>query len=80
MTRDAAHGRLLLAEFGRRVRSLREQAGLTQEELAKSSNMHRVTIARVEAGTREVGLTSIIALARGLSVDVEELLRGFTAV
>lgn len=76
MTRDADKRRQLLEEFGQRVRVLRDESGLTQDQLAKASGVHRVTIARVEAGRREVGLTSLVALARALGHTASDLLEG----
>lgn len=49
---------------------------MTQQQLAAAANIHRVTIARVEAGTRELGLTSIVALAEALSVETGSLVQG----
>ena len=45
------------AAFGRRLRYLREQAGLTQQQLADvmreaGAKMHRSTIGKIEAGER----------------------------
>jgi transcriptional regulator with XRE-family HTH domain len=76
MSRDTDASHQLLEEFGRRVRALRDQAGLTQAQLSEASGVHRVTIARVEAGSRELGLTSIAALARALRLTTSQLLDG----
>lgn len=67
-------------QFGLRLRALREQAGLTQQQLADSSKIHRVTIARAETGTREIGLTSVLALADALAVEPGELLNGLVPI
>lgn len=76
MTRDVEQRRRVLEEFGLRLRAAREEAGMTQQQLAAAANIHRVTIARVEAGTRELGLTSIVALAEALSVETGSLVQG----
>jgi transcriptional regulator with XRE-family HTH domain len=59
--------------FGGRVRELRESAKLSQEALAERSGLHRTYISSIERGQRNVTLTNIYALARGLGVDVREL-------
>ncbi len=59
--------------FGGRVRELREGAKMSQEALAERSGLHRTYISSIERGQRNVTLTNIYALARGLGVDVREL-------
>lgn len=54
--------------FGRRVRSLREARGYSQEELAARSNLHRTYISSLERGQRNVGLDNVHALAAALGV------------
>lgn len=54
--------------FGQRLRSLRSEAGLTQEALAEAAGLHWTYIGQVERGERNLTLRSILALARGLQV------------
>lgn len=61
------------AAFGKRLRELRAQRGITQEDLAREANLHPVQIGRVERGLRAPGLTTILRLARGLNVEPSEL-------
>jgi transcriptional regulator with XRE-family HTH domain len=59
--------------FGFAVRVLREARGLTQEELAHRSGIHRTYLSDLERGTRNVALVNIERLANSLTVSLGEL-------
>ena len=62
--------------LGRRLRQLRKERGLTQDQLAAAaSEMSRVYLGALERGERSPGLEVLQRLARGLRVDVADLLR-----
>lgn len=77
----------IAARFGRRVRELREDRGLTQEQLAHLVGMSRNQIQNIEnsrnnnrdaegnriGGTANPRLETIWALARALDVEVTQL-------
>jgi transcriptional regulator with XRE-family HTH domain len=67
----------LAARFGQRVRELREEQGLTQEAFAEKVELDRTYISGIERGIRNPTLLTIECLARGLSVSIEELMKGF---
>jgi transcriptional regulator with XRE-family HTH domain len=54
--------------FGRRVRELRKERGLSQAALGELSSLHRTAIDKYERGTTDPRLTTIRRLARGLQV------------
>lgn len=63
----------ILANFGKRVRTLRLAKGISQESLAELSGLHRTYISSVERGKRNVSLNTIQAIARGLDVPIRDL-------
>lgn len=62
--------------FGRRVRSIREAKGLSQEQLAELAQLHRTYVSSLERGHRNVGLDNVFALAKALGVSPAELFQG----
>ena len=64
----------ILKEFGNRVRHLRIQAGLSQEELSFLTGFHRTYIGMVERGERNISLTNVLVFARVFEIDVSDLL------
>lgn len=69
----------LRAQFGRRVRELRLAKGLSQEELAEVSGLHRNYIGGIERGERNVALLNIGRLAAALGTNLVELFKGIRA-
>jgi transcriptional regulator with XRE-family HTH domain len=56
------------------VRSLRLERGLSQEGLAEICGLHRTYVGSVERGERNVTLSTLELLSRGLGIGVPELL------
>ncbi len=67
--RDSARVRA----FGLRLRELRQERGLSQEQLAERAEIHRAVIGFVERAEREVGIALAWRLADGLGVAPGEL-------
>lgn len=65
-----------LIRFGRRLRELRTQAHLSQEELAERAGVHRTYVGGVERGERNVGLLNLFRFARALRVRPSVLFAG----
>ncbi len=64
-----------LKRFGEKVRELRIKKGLSQEQLAELSGLHRTYISSLELGKRNVSLINIYALAKALGVTPDKLLK-----
>lgn len=62
-----------LIAFGRRVRLLRMQLGVSQEKLAEFSELDRTYIGGIERGERNPSLKNIIKLASALHVQPFQL-------
>ena len=69
----ASDPRERLNEFGARVRVLRLDHGLSQEQLAHEAGLHRAVVGFIERGDREVGISKLWPLAAALGVEVQEL-------
>jgi transcriptional regulator with XRE-family HTH domain len=65
-----------LEKFGEQVRQLRKGLGLSQEDLAELTDLHRTYIGGIERGERNVALINIVRLAKALNVSPSELLKG----
>jgi transcriptional regulator with XRE-family HTH domain len=61
-------------DVGRRLRRVRTEAGLTQQDLADAVGLSRASIANMEAGRQPFPAHMLFALARALDVTVENLL------
>lgn len=56
-----------------RIRDLREDADLTQQEIAARLHMHRTTYTRYESGEREIPLNIAILIADFHRVSLDYL-------
>lgn len=63
----------LQIEFGKRIRSLRQETQLSQEKLALKIGMDRTYYASVEAGRMNISLVNIAKIADGLGITLAEL-------
>ena len=63
-----------LIEFGKHIKQLRKARDLSQSELAERCRSNIKKIGRTERGEYDFKISSLIALALGLGVDIKELL------
>lgn len=63
-------------EFGRRLRTRREERGLSQAELGARAGVHRNQVGRFERGEQEPRLYALLKLAKALNIDAGDLIRG----
>lgn len=65
----------IAAAFGKRVRQIRLDKGMTQETLAEASGLHPTFISNLERGYRVPTLPTVLRVANGLGVSLSGLLR-----
>lgn len=63
----------ILMTFGKAVRKLRSDRGISQEEFAELCRLHRTYISDVELGKRNVSLENIGRIAEALNITLSEL-------
>ena len=64
----------LIEEFGKRIRQLRTERNLSQEELAELTGFHRTYIGMVERGERNISLSNIGVFAKTFEMSVSGLM------
>ncbi len=63
----------LIEEFGKRIRQLRTERNLSQEELSFQTGFHRTYIGMVERGERNISLSNIGVFAKVFDMSLPEL-------
>ncbi|AHF89096.1 transcriptional regulator [Opitutaceae bacterium TAV5] len=64
----------MLLKFGRGVRRLREELGLSQEDFAELVDVHRTYVGMIERGEKSPTLGTVAAWARGFRMRSSQLL------
>lgn len=59
--------------FGRVLRALRKQAGLTQEQLGFEADLRRTYVSTLELGQQQPSLETVLKLASALRVSPGEI-------
>lgn len=65
------------ARFGRAVKRVRVQRGLTQEQVSAASGLHPTYISDIERGARNPSWEAITRLAQGIGVPTAEIAAQF---
>jgi transcriptional regulator with XRE-family HTH domain len=69
MTRDA-----ILTQLGRRIKTLRKDKKLKQNELAALCNFEKASMSRIESGVTNATILTLLKISKALSVDIRTLL------
>ncbi len=65
----------ILIKFGQRVRQLRKEKKLSQEELSFKANLHRTYIGMIERAEKNITLINIEKIANALETNIDNLLK-----
>jgi transcriptional regulator with XRE-family HTH domain len=65
----------ILKNFGERVREIRTEKRLSQEQLAHKANLHRTYIGMIERAEKNITLLNIEKIANALEIEITDLLR-----
>jgi transcriptional regulator with XRE-family HTH domain len=64
----------LVKEFGLRIKQIRTEKRMSQEQLSFLTGFHRTYIGMIERGERNISLANIAVFARVFEMTVAELL------
>jgi transcriptional regulator with XRE-family HTH domain len=67
--------REILIKFGQRVRQLRKEKNLSQEELSFKADLHRTYIGMIERAEKNITLVNIEKIANALETSIDNLLK-----
>ena len=63
---------MVKTKVGKRIKELRNKLGISQEELAFRSEIHRTYIASLEVGKRNVSIETLEKVVNALEVSLSE--------
>lgn len=63
-------------KFGKRVKELRQQEGISQESLAHLSDIDRTYIQSIEKGERNVSIIIAERISKAFKITMCELMKG----
>jgi len=63
----------LMVQLGKRIQTLREKRGLTQEQLEEKTEVNAKYISAVERGQQNVTVKTLEKIAQGLNIELYQL-------
>jgi transcriptional regulator with XRE-family HTH domain len=63
----------ILLLFGEKVRKLRNEKNLSQEQLSFKAELHRTYIGMIERAEKNITLVNIEKIAKALDVEIKDL-------
>lgn len=64
----------VLVKFGKRVREIRNEMGISQEQLAFEADLHRTHIGMIERAEKNITLVNIQKIANAFNITIGELM------
>jgi len=65
----------ILIKFGNKIRELRKEKGLSQEQLSFKADLHRTYIGMIERAEKNITLVNIEKIACALEVSINDLMK-----
>jgi len=65
----------ILIMFGDKIRELRKEKGLSQEQLSFKADLHRTYIGMIERAEKNITLVNIEKIANALEVSINDLMK-----
>ncbi len=62
----------ILIQFGNRVKELRKEQNMSQEDLADAAGLHRTYIGMIERAEKNITLVNIEKIAKALKIDIKD--------
>ena len=59
--------------LGSRIRKLREEQNISQQDLAAQCNFEKSNVSRIEAGKTNITIKTLYLISKALSVSIKEL-------
>ncbi|TAE34903.1 MAG: XRE family transcriptional regulator [Alphaproteobacteria bacterium] len=66
----------ILKRLGLRIRDLRLERAISQEELAAIANVHRTYIGMVERGEKNITILTLVRFSVALEINLIDILKG----
>jgi len=66
----------VLKKFGQRVKQLRKEHGMSQDDLAAECDIEKTQIYRIEGGKINTTISTLKLLAEAFKMTIEELMKG----
>jgi transcriptional regulator with XRE-family HTH domain len=63
-------------EIGARLRTFRQQRGITQVQLAKALGVQQANVSAMERGVRSLTIHQVVKLSKALKISTDVLLKG----
>ncbi len=63
-----------LARFGQHLQNVRRQKGMSQDDVAANCDVTKGNLSMIENGKKDFTFTTLLELAKGLSIYPKELL------
>ena len=75
MNDNTVHDQSLNVLFGQRIRQIRNERHMSQEEFAWMVGLHRTYLGQVERAEKNITLKNIEKIAKALNIDPKELFK-----